>query len=128
MKKIISVILIVIILWFIFDKDETVVLGPGVKAPDIPIQKKLTDAKSFTKHEFKIIPLASFKIKAKVLARENYSKGREGKLSPVDFAFGWGRMSDESVLEKISISQSNRWYRWRAETFPIPKICCRYCD
>jgi hypothetical protein len=28
-------------------------------------------------------------------------------------------MSDESVLKKIKISQSNRWDRWQVREFPI---------
>jgi hypothetical protein len=42
-------------------------------------------------------------------------------LSPVDFALGWGNMSDESILEKINISQSGRWYHWQVDFFPIPR-------
>lgn len=40
---------------------------------------------------------------------------------PIDLALGWGQMSDEAVLDKIDISQSGRWYRWRVEEFPIPQ-------
>ncbi len=56
-----------------------------------------------------------------MLAREDYSLGRERDLSPVDFAFGWQYMSDETALDKIDISQSGRWYRWHVEEFPIPR-------
>jgi hypothetical protein len=30
-------------------------------------------------------------------------------------------MSDESVLERIDISQSNRYFHWRTDNFPIPR-------
>lgn len=46
--------------------------------------------------------------------------GRESDLSPVDLALGWGKMSDERVLDSIDISQSGRWYRWRTDKLPIP--------
>jgi hypothetical protein len=30
-------------------------------------------------------------------------------------------MSDQSVIDKIDISQRNRWYQWHADVLPIPK-------
>lgn len=70
---------------------------------------------------YKITPLESFEIEARVLATEHYSLGREADLSPVDLALGWGKMSDEAILKDIKISQSNRFYYWRVEEFPIPR-------
>lgn len=42
-------------------------------------------------------------------------------MSPVDFALGWGRMSDSAVLERLSFSQHGRfyYYSWRNQP-PIP--------
>lgn len=57
----------------------------------------------------------------RVLSRENYNIGETAKISPVDFALGWGKMADPNVYKQISIRQSNRWYYWRYEnTPPIP--------
>ena len=66
-------------------------------------------------------PLAGFSIDARVLSREDYSLGREADYSPTDLALGWGRMTDDSVLSKLDISQSSRWYhyRWQGDP-PIP--------
>jgi hypothetical protein len=55
------------------------------------------------------------------LSSERYSLGREADLSPVDLALGWGKMSDEAVLSKINITQSNRFYYWHVDAFPIPR-------
>lgn len=91
-------------------------------APQAPIQQKIHSSEPKILLEgYTISSLATFELKAKVLSRKNYSFGRESDLSPTDLALGWGRMSDESVLESISISQSGRWYRWRSNTLPIPK-------
>lgn len=60
-------------------------------------------------------------IEARVLSREDYRIGPEAALSPTDLAFGWGRMSDEAVLEKIDVSHSNRFYYWSTGEFPIPQ-------
>lgn len=86
-----------------------------------PRQSKPRDKTPFFMDEYIISPLADFEISARVLSRENYWMGRESDLSPVDFALGWGRMSDPGVLESISISQSNRWYYWKTPQYPIPR-------
>ena len=94
--------------------------GPGVIAPDAPLQSN-TDAEAFFYDDIHVKPQASFEIEAKVLARKNYSSDTESIASPIDLALGWGSMSDESVLETISISQRNRFYYWRVDKFPIPR-------
>ena len=86
-----------------------------------PRQSKVHDKTPFFFDEYIISPLADFEISAHVLSRKNYWMGRESDLSPVDFALGWGRMSEPDVLETISISQSNRWYYWRTPQYPIPR-------
>ena len=48
-----------------------------------------------------------------VLSIESYRFGREADLSPLDFALGWGPMSDPAVLQELEISQGNRWYQYR---------------
>ena len=94
---------------------------PGILVDEIPAQTNLSERTPWYVDEFKITPLARFEIKARVLGVEGYSSGRESDLSPVDFAMGWGPMSDQSVLDKINISQSRRWYRWNCDQFPIPR-------
>ena len=66
-------------------------------------------------------PLAGFSIEARVLGREDYHLGREADFSPTDLALGWGRMTDDTVLAQLQISQSGRWYhyRWKNQP-PIP--------
>ncbi len=96
-------------------------LGPGVMAEDDPVQINIDNPASFEFGKNKIIPLAKFQIKAKVLSREDYSFDKEAEVSPVDLALGWGRMSDEAVIAQLEISQSGRWYRWHANSLPIPK-------
>ncbi len=92
----------------------------GVLAAAMPIQTDLDDAAKFEFEGYTIKPLADFSLKARVLSREDYSLGREAELVPTDIAFGWGHMSDTAVLEKIEISQGNRFYFWRTDDPPIP--------
>jgi hypothetical protein len=94
--------------------------GNGVIASAQPQQQSTNQAK-LTLNDFTITPLQSFEIEARVLSAEHYSIGRAADLVPVDLALGWGPMSDEAVLSKIDISQSNRFYYWHVNAFPIPR-------
>lgn len=121
MKKLFWIAFIIFAAWKLLVEGGQVTTGPGVKINDAPIQTEIRQTDSFGFKGYRITPLAEFNIKAKVLARENYSLGRESDLSPVDFALGWQSMSDESVLAQIKISQSGRWYHWQVQDFPIPR-------
>ncbi|MET0378674.1 MAG: hypothetical protein ABW049_06730 [Spongiibacteraceae bacterium] len=95
--------------------------GPGIVAAAVPAQDPIGEGVAFEFRGYRLTPLADFSVEARVLSRENYRLGRESELSPTDFALGWGRMSDEAVLTNIEISQSNRFFFWRVQEFPIPQ-------
>lgn len=94
---------------------------PGVIAPHAPLQTELDDAKPFDFRGYRITPLARFDVEARVLSRENYRFDREAALSTTDLMLGWGRMSDQAVLDRLDISQSGRFGWWRVRDFPIPR-------
>jgi hypothetical protein len=94
--------------------------GVGAVANNQPINGAVNKA-GFNVKGYSITPLETFDIKARVLSTEHYSFGREADLSPVDLALGWGKMSDEAILKDIKISQSNRFYYWHVDAFPIPR-------
>jgi hypothetical protein len=119
--KLLIALLIGLLAWMLQSRHDRVELGPGVRAPDTPEQLAPETPDSFDLKGYRITPLADFRVRAKVLSRETYSLGREAELSPLDLALGWGRMSDEAVLQQIDISQSGRWYRWRTPKYPIPR-------
>jgi hypothetical protein len=121
MKKLIFATALYGVVWFFFIREGEVTLRPGVMVKEEPRQEILHDAEPFQYKGFLITPLARFDIKAKILSKESYSLGRESDLSPIDLALGWGNMSDESVLETIRISQSNRFFYWHVDEFPIPR-------
>jgi hypothetical protein len=112
------VVLIVVIVNFCTNTE--VHTGPGVSAPADPIQERIDRVSYIPFGKYTLVPLARFQIVARVLSRHTYRFDRESDLSPVDLALGWGRMSDESVLKHIEISQSGRWYHWRTQNPPIP--------
>ena len=103
--------------YFVHDRAaDRRVLKTGPVA-EIPLQSRASAA-ALQRAGYVIEPLASYDIRAKVLSIERYRVGREAELSPLDFALGWGPMSDPAVLDQLSISQSNRWYHYRWEGSP----------
>ena len=101
-------------------QDRPISRDGGVLAAAAPVQ---TDVDNLVlQHKgYTLRALQSIGIQARVLAGERYSLDRESDLAPVDLVLGWGRMSDSAVLEKIKISQSQRFYFWRVDEFPIPR-------
>jgi hypothetical protein len=111
----------IFIIWVLFIKEDVVTHGEGIVASEIPIQKKVENAQPFAFKDYTITPLRNFNIEARVLSKEKYSFDKEAELSPLDLTLGWGRMSDESILKMIDITQSGRWYHWQTDRFPIPR-------
>lgn len=117
--------------WFIgfgayFFWPETVVRHePGILVKDEPIQKT-TSVKGWERDGYTFTPLASFDARALILHLKRYKTGRESDLSPMDLALGWGPMSDQSVIDRLDISQSGRWFEYKARVLPIPQklIAC----
>jgi hypothetical protein len=58
-------------------------------------------------------PLALFTVEARVLSKKSYASDLSANIAPYDLALGWGPMSNTSVLEKLNISQSARFYHWQ---------------
>ena len=119
-KTIIISVLIVVILVYFFYPETVVTFPPGITAPEQPKQTNLIIDKKWNVGDYTIQALAEYSIKARVLSRNNFSLGEESELSPFDLALGWGPMSDQSVIDKIDISQRDRWYHWSSEHLPIP--------
>ena len=95
---------------------------PGVLINGEPAQVSLPETTVPIPYgSFSLKPLALFSVDARVLHRRNYRYDAGAALVPVDLALGWGPMSNETVLDKLSISQSMRfyWYQYRLPP-PIP--------
>jgi hypothetical protein len=118
--RILVVVLLAFGLWKLWSERE-ISHPPGALASSGPEQAAVDGARSLSRNGYRIQPLESFALEARVLGAEHYRLGREAELAPVDLALGWGPMSDSAVLERISISQGNRFYYWRVDEFPIPQ-------
>lgn len=94
----------------------------GVLAPGDPVQVDFdAPQRPIAFKDATLHPLAKFSLTARVLSRDDYHFDAEADLSPTDLAFGWGRMSDSTVLRDIDISQGGRFYYWHVKSFPIPR-------
>jgi hypothetical protein len=120
-KGLFALALLIIVLVYFFYPETTVTYPSGITAPEQPKQTNITETREWNLDEFRFKALAEYQLKARVLSRNNFSVGKESEISPFDLALGWGPMSDQSVIDKIDISQSNRWYRWRAKILPLPR-------
>ena len=102
-------------------ESSPVIHGPGVLVAEQPRQETVGNS-LFGVDDYILTRRARFEIRARVLSTERYYMRREGDLSPIDLALGWGPMSDQSVLDQINISQSGRWYRFRYDLpGPLPE-------
>lgn len=94
--------------------------APGVLAAEEPLQSDFKGAgPHFSKGEYEIQALAAYRLRARLLSRKAYHLGRESDLAPLDFAVGWGPMSDSLVLAQMQISQSVRFFTLRWRTPPL---------
>ena len=122
--KLLCAILIAVALWFGYREwTKPIVHPPGVLVESAPEQVEIDGGEEVITHrDFRLKPLARFSIEGRVLHRKNYGYDRNARLSPVDLALGWGRMSDQAVLDRLKISQSMRfyWYRYQNPP-PIPQ-------
>lgn len=82
---------------------------PGVLVVDEPIQR-LVQRAPFAHGEYELTPLADFDLEARVLSVEEYSMDGGARVSPIDFALGWGPMSDSAVLAHFRIRQGARFF------------------
>ena len=96
-----------------------IVRPAGVLVAEEPVQRQVYAASVREKDGYQMALLASFDIRARVIAAARYRFDRGAALSPVDLALGWGAMSDSAVLKQISISQSGRFYSWWDKDYPV---------
>lgn len=113
MKKIIFLVLALLAWKHYYYVPKAPDLGPGILAGGAPYQNSTT-LSSFREGDYTYFPRASFDIEARVLSVSKYYFDQKSRISPLDLAVGWEKMSDESVLENIDVWQEKRGYRWHA--------------
>lgn len=115
-KKIAAALFIPVVV-LLFWRDREVTHPAGILVPDQPVQMPVApeERKPIKFRDAVIEPLATYKIRARILSKQRYRLDPGSKVSPMDLALGWGPMSDTAVLDQLSISQDHRFYflRWR---------------
>ncbi|MBB6094547.1 hypothetical protein HNQ60_003434 [Povalibacter uvarum] len=83
--------------------------SPGVLAPEEPIQMAAETA-PFDHGDYRVAPRARYDITARVLSVEPYRVDGGAGIAPIDFAVGWGPMSDSTVLDHFRVTQGSRFF------------------
>lgn len=119
-----SFIALVVVAWFVYERiNAPITHPPGVLIASEPLQKEAApEDVPFDQGNFHLKPLAQFAIDARVLHRKIYRFDQGAALVPVDLAVGWGPMSDQTVLDRLQISQGSRffYYEYQGQP-PIPR-------
>ena len=123
MKKILFLIIFAVAAWAWIHFCGAKTYPPGVLVQQEPVQVMVKEpVQTIRNGDFTLRPLATCDIEARVLHKKRYYSGPAASLAPYDVAMGWGPMSDQSVIDKLSLSQSNRFYfyEWSSQP-PIPQ-------
>ena len=124
MKRWLLLIALLALVWHWWPLPVPAVQGtpPLVAMPDdeftAPVQRDLKDGPRFALNGIAARALAEYTVSARVLSVARYRLGRTASLAPLDFALGWGRMTDPKVIDRLDIHQSGRWYFWRYQGAP----------
>lgn len=94
----------------------------GILVPEAPVQVGIAPMAVGERDGFKLTAVAAYNLRGRVLGTKRYHSGIQSTLVPVDVAVGWGKMSDQGVLDRLRLAMSNRFffYRWE-DTPPIPE-------
>lgn len=108
------------IAWFFYKRAAETPLY-GNSAYGEPLQDSSAVKSPFDYRGYQLTPIAHFDLRARLISSQSYRGGREADISPIDYALGWNRMSDDAVLAQLRFSQAGRFYsyRWDREP-PIP--------
>lgn len=93
-------------------------LPPGRHAPNVPVQTPVKAAGMIVQGDYKFRPVFHYDIEALVLGVKGYALDAESAVAPLDFALGWGPMSNPVPLQQIKITQGNRFYYFRYQNAP----------
>jgi hypothetical protein len=99
--------------------DQPIEWRAGVLVDSAPEQTEV-EAAPLERVGFRVLPRAAFRAEVRVLARERYRLDALAEVAPLDIAVGWGPLSDTAVLDELRISQSGRFFHWRAKELPLP--------
>jgi hypothetical protein len=98
---------------------------PGVLVAEAPMQIDIPPRALPSVEGWNLTAVAEYHLRGRVLGTKRYHAGPDADLVPTDVAVGWGRMSDQAVLDQFGLSMSNRFffYEWaEAPAIPVQEI------
>ena len=129
MKKLLFLAIVAAMVWAYVQFLGARTYPPGILVKNDPVQVMIdTPMDALQKSGFSLKPLARYTIDARILHTKHYWIGYVSSLVPYDVAIGWGPMSDQAVLDKLTISQGNRFYfyEWKGSPpIPMDQIFCQ---
>lgn len=113
MRRVLALLILAALVWWLWP-DRGLRHPPGITAPTTPLQENIPPKWLGTFKGYRLQAMANYAIHARVLRTKRYWVDGD-KLVPYDVALGWGSMSDQSVLDRLDISQTNRFffYQWQ---------------
>lgn len=122
MRAALNICLLAVVIWGIISwvRGPSIHTPPGVLVADEPLQEPCDPPVVVKVKDYTLTAMAKYTIRARVLHTKHYWVDGSD-LVPYDVALGWGPMSDQAVLDRLEISQSNRFffYQWQSAP-PIP--------
>ncbi len=114
--RVFLILLLAVAGWNVLGWYMPITRPPGVLIGREPEQVLLSGpVTTFEKQGWTLKPLATYAIEARVLHTAGYYDWNAASaLVPYDVAVGWGPMSDSAVLDRLTITQSMRWYHWQS--------------
>ena len=100
---------------------------PVVSAEDHTSIVTLRDPQQYRLFDFRNIPfkskgldaeiktIAKYKISAVILSKKQYATEWTSKISPLDLALGWGKVSEPENYKHIKVRQTMRWYQYKID-------------
>lgn len=128
MRAALNICILTLVIWGIISwvRGPSIHTPPGVLVAEEPLQEPCAQQVVAQVKGYTLTAMAKYTIRARVLHTKHYwVDGND--LVPYDVALGWGRMSDQSVLDHLEISQGNRFffYQWQnAPPIPEKEIDC----
>jgi hypothetical protein len=96
--------------------------APGVLVAGEPAQVNIPEEILSPAGDFQLTKVAEYRVRGRVLRTKVYHSGVQARIVPVDVALGWGRMSDQAVLDQFRLSMGNRFFFFEWEGAPaVPR-------
>ena len=116
MRPILLILAIAVLIFYVYEDSAHSTYPPGVIAPSEPSQTLLGAGTTWQQGKFRFTARADFSMRVRVLSTERYYFDPGAKVSPIDFALGWGAvLSGAAVGVRVLNKQKERVEAQQAE-------------